>query len=92
MTQPLLPGTKGDLHAYNGMDDADLCTSYLGRPCKANVRVNSGSFTSRNEALALEAMESYPNIIGYSPGSASTKDLTKEWAEMTDNFGVSKLN
>ncbi|CAI5734243.1 unnamed protein product [Hyaloperonospora brassicae] len=116
-TQPLLPGTKGDLYAYNGMDDADLCTSYLGRPCKANVLVNSGGFTSRNGALALEAMKAYPNIIDYSsvststsnvekqhvlpfglPNStkastlSSTKDLAKEWAETTGNFGVGKLN
>ena len=74
------------------MNDAGLCTSYLGRPCKASVLVNSGSFTSRNGALALEAMKAYPNIIGYSPDPTSTKDLVKEWAETTGNFGIGKLN
>ncbi|CAI5738893.1 unnamed protein product [Hyaloperonospora brassicae] len=91
-TEPLLPGMKGDLYAYNGMSNADLCTSYLGRPCKANVLVNSGSITSRNGALALAAMKAHPNIIGYSPASTSTKDLAKEWAKTTGNFGVGMLN
>ncbi|CAI5722180.1 unnamed protein product [Hyaloperonospora brassicae] len=80
------------LNAYNGMNDADLCTSYLGRPCKANVLVRSGIFIPRNGPLALEAMKASLNIIGYSPDSTPTIDSAKEWAETTGNFGVGKLN
>ena len=40
-TQPLLPGHEKRFVCVQHMNDADLCTSYLDRPCKANVLVNS---------------------------------------------------
>uniref|UniRef100_M4C115 pectin lyase n=1 Tax=Hyaloperonospora arabidopsidis (strain Emoy2) TaxID=559515 RepID=M4C115_HYAAE len=58
--------TDGALYAFNSTDDDGACTSILGRPCEANVVVNSSSVTSRNGNLVLEAMKAHPKIINYS--------------------------
>ncbi|EEY55539.1 pectin lyase, putative [Phytophthora infestans T30-4] len=97
--QPLDKGEDGLLYA---VDDADVCSKYLGRQCAANVLVGSGNFTSRNGPAALEGSSDseQEQTQQYTPGTAapsgevtqSSIHLAKVWAETTDNFGVGKLN
>jgi pectin lyase len=70
--QPLYKGADGSLYASNGTDAADVCTSYLGRPCSANVLVSSGNFTSRDGPTALETIKTIPIITSYSSGSSDS--------------------
>ncbi|KAI9984262.1 hypothetical protein PInf_005601 [Phytophthora infestans] len=67
--QPLDKGEDGLLYA---VDDADVCSKYLGRQCAANVLVGSGNFTSRNGPAALEGVKDLPAITGYSSDSTQT--------------------
>ena len=45
INRTLKNGTRGEMYAFNGGEDADVCKTYLGRPCGANFLVNSGSLT-----------------------------------------------
>ncbi|KAG7378112.1 hypothetical protein PHYPSEUDO_010550 [Phytophthora pseudosyringae] len=75
---PLYKGTDGSMYASNGTDAADVCTSYLGRQCAANVLVSSGNFTSRNGPDALEGLKAYPIITGYSSKAAQASGSVQQ--------------
>ncbi|KAE9093658.1 hypothetical protein PF010_g17397 [Phytophthora fragariae] len=81
--QPLDPkGTEGSLYAT---DSNDVCSSYLGHSCKANVLVSSGNFTTRNGPTVLEAMKTHSAVTGYSSDSAQASESEQQASQTSDS-------
>ncbi|KAE9338150.1 hypothetical protein PF008_g12190 [Phytophthora fragariae] len=76
--------TKSTVGSLYAVASSDVCSSYLGSSCKANMLVSSGNFTSRNGPTALETMKKYSAVTGYSSGSTKTSKSAQQTSQTSD--------